>query len=196
MKKIGLIAVVGCALTISGVYATWIYGQASAGNVHQSIIPQMASTGESTKKGTITVETSGVTMVIDDSGHYIPKLQINGTALVKFTPNLGADADVTQHGIRMTYTLTMTEDWTYDSDFDGINDRPIFIIDESKNSITTSGPIKDLEIPTSFFTDCIKLNVPSDTWTLDTKAKYDSFKACLNKESSFFTLTVSEYTGA
>ena len=203
MKKLGLIAIVGCALTISSVYATWVYGQASAGSVSQSIIPQMAATGESTKKGTITVKTSGVTIVIDDAGDYKPVLQIEGQAIVEFIANKGADVDVINNGIQVVYTLSVTDDWKYDSDFDGDideSDKTIFTINQSYATSdpvvvgkkTEENPSGQFVIPTEFFKNAISLNVDQN-FALDTKAKYDSFKACLNRQSSLFTLTVSEY---
>ena len=50
MKKLSIFAMLGCLLTVGGVYAQWVYGQASAGSVSESIIPQMAGVGESSRK--------------------------------------------------------------------------------------------------------------------------------------------------
>ena len=128
MKKLSLIASLGCLLTVSGVYAQWIYGQATAGSVSESIIPQMAGVGDSSKKGTISVLTSGLTIVIDDAGDYTPKLIISGQVAIGFTANKGADAEVVNNGIKMSYTLSVTSNWLFDSDGDGVEDREIFTL--------------------------------------------------------------------
>lgn len=200
-KKIAIIAAVGCALTISGVYATWAYSQGSAGSVSESIIPQMAGVANETKKGKIEIKTSTVTFVIDDSGDYTPELQITGSALCTFTANPGADQDVTDNGIPMAYTITMSENWWYDSDFDGIDDRPIFVIDPAYANVAVNdgNPVKSFEITAEDFKKCVKLNLPVDgednpNFKLDTLEKYNNFKTSLNKASSLFTVTVTEIT--
>lgn len=193
MKKLSLIASLGCVLTVSSVYAQWIYGQASAGSVSESIIPQMAGVGESSKKGTISVVTSGLTIVIDDTnGDYKPELIVSGSIAVSFTANNGADADVVANGIKMSYTLSMTSGWMYDSDFDGTEDRNIFTIQNCEDIALNGGnPTKSETITADTFKTYVTLNV-DPSFELNTKAKFDNFKTSLNKANSLFTLTVKE----
>ena len=203
MKKVGLLAGLSCLLTVSGVYATWIYAQASAGSVSESIIPQMAGVGESSKKGTISVKTSGLTMVIDDGGEYKPELITNGEVVVNFTASTGADATVQTNGIQMEYKIEITPDWKYDSDGDGdvdADDKDIFVLSDAYTSalntngyITANGGVatKDFTISHTEIAQYITLNVAAD-FKLDTRAKYDAFKTSLNRASSLFTVTVRE----
>ena len=130
MKKLGIFALLGCLLTVGGVYAQWVYGQASAGSVSESIIPQMAGVGESSKKGTIGLVTTGLTMVIDEdpTNQYMPVLQIEGSVSITFTPNAGADQDVKDNGIKMAWTLTQSANWNYDPLFGGNATDPIFTL--------------------------------------------------------------------
>lgn len=192
MKKLSLIASLGCLLTVTSVYAQWIYGQASAGSVSESIIPQMAGVGESSKKGTISVVTSGLTIVIDDVGKYKPGLDIDGEVKITFAANNGADADVVENGIKMAYTLSVTSDWKYDSDGDGTLDRDFFQLTNCTDVPLNDGnPTKNVTISAATISSHITLNTPDD-FVLNTKDKFDKFQTALNKANAKFTLTVSE----
>lgn len=192
MKKLGIFALLGCLLTVGGVYAQWVYGQASAGSVSESIIPQMAGVGESSKKGTIGLVTTGLTMVIDEdpTNQYMPVLQIEGSVSITFTPNAGADQDVKDNGIKMAWTLTQSANWNYDPLFGGNATDPIFTLTGCTDiAINGGNPTKSYTINDEVFEAAIQLNLTSK---LDTKAKYDNFKTYLNRQNSVFTLTVYE----
>ena len=192
MKKLGIFALLGCLLTVGGVYAQWVYGQASAGSVSESIIPQMAGVGESSKKGTIGLVTSGLTMVIDEdpTNQYMPVLQIEGSVSITFTPNAGADQDVKDNGIKMAWTLTQSANWNYDPLFGDNATDPIFTLTGCTDiAINGGNPTKSYTIDDEVFEAAIQLNLTSK---LDTKAKYDNFKTYLNRQNSVFTLTVYE----
>lgn len=193
MKKFGILATLGCLVTVGGVYAQWVYGQASAGSMSESIIPQMAGVGESSKKGTISLVTSGLHIVIDDTnGDYKPELRIEGKVVVTFTASAGADDTVKTSGIKMKYSLSMTENWQYDSDWSGTVDKDIFALQGAYTDVLVDeDPVPSFEIDALWFQSVIKLNV-SDDFKIDTKEKFDTFKSYLNKESSLFTVTVSE----
>lgn len=204
MKKIGIFGLVGCLLTVGGVYAQWTYGQATAGSVSESIIPQMAGVGQSSKKGTIGLVTSGVQMVIDAEGTgeyvYHPVLRITGDVAITFTASDGADADVKTNGIKMGYYITQPADWKYDGNFDGDLedgvDIEIFRLENCGDAdnpipLNNGNPCDLASITAETLAEKIKLNVP-ETFELDTKAKYDSFKNHLNKEKSLFTVAVVE----
>lgn len=198
MKKLSIFAMLGCLLTVGGVYAQWVYGQASAGSVSESIIPQMAGVGESSKKGTIKLVTSGLTMVIDEdpSNQYVPVLNIQGSVSITFEANLGADQSVKDNGIKMAWTLTQTANWNYDTKL-GTNPadpdlQPIFTLANCTDvPIHDGNPCDSYEIGAGVFRDKITLNLTSK---LDTRAKFDNFKSYLNRENSVFTLAVYEVT--
>ena len=201
MKKVGLLAGLTCLLTVSSVYATWIYAQATAGSMSESIIPQMAGVGESSKKGTISVQTSSLTMVIDNGGEYKPELITSGKVEVAFTASTGADATVIASGIQMEYKIEITSDWQYDSDADGQEDKDIFVLSDAYATADAADGVEDgyislnggalttsYEISADTIASYILLNVDSN-FTLDTRAKYDAFKTSLNQASSLFTVT-------
>lgn len=195
MKKLGLIATLGCALCISGVYATWVYGTKSAGSVSQSIIPQMAGEGEASKKGTINVDTTTLTMIIDDGGDYKPVLKIDGYVSVWFVPNSGASDEVKTNGIDMEYAISVTDPWKYSSDHvddETHKDTPFFTIDSAGHEHDiVGGGLTTIQIPASEISACITLNVSED-FKLDTKEKFDLFQKQLNQDNSKFTFTVRE----
>lgn len=207
MKKIGLLTGLCTVLTVGSVYATWIYAQQTAGNVSESIIPQMAGVGDSSKKGTISVRTSGLTMVIDNGGNYKPTLKIEGKVVVEFAASEGADQTVVDNGVNLQYSLSFTDGWNYDSQFltdDASDDKAIFKFKDSfTNTLNTytsgnidlngGAPTKYIEIDATEISNMIELNI-SDDFVLDTRAKYDAYQARLNKEAAKFTLTVSEKT--
>lgn len=92
----------------------------------------MASVGKSSKKGTISLVTSGLQIVIDDTnGDYKPELRIQGKVVVTFTTNAGADTSVKENGIKTNYSLSMTENWQYDADWNGIVDTNIFALENT-----------------------------------------------------------------
>lgn len=192
MKKFSLIALLGCLLTVGGVYAQWVYGQATAGSVSESIKPQMAGVGTNSKKGTIIVDTTGLTMVIDDTnGDYKPELIISGQVTVTFTPNPGADAEVAANGVKMKYSISQTASWTYDSDPSAaVAPKEIFtLVNPTNISLNGGAATKSITITAADISDIIKLNV-TDDFKLATKAEYDAFQASLNVGN--FTFTVSE----
>ena len=194
MKKMSLIATLGCALCISGVYATWVYGTVSAGSTSQSITATMAAEGEASKKGTINVDTSKLSITIDDGGNYVPKLVIDGHVSVWFVPNAGADADVKANGISMEYAISVTDPWMYSSDSvneDSHKDTPFFSVHAGEAHTITGGGITVIEIPASEIDDCITLNV-AEGFKLDTREKFLTYQSQLNQKDSKFTFTVRE----
>ena len=192
MKKLSLIATLGCLLSVSGVYAQWIYGQSAAGSLQKSIIPQMAGVGESSAKGTISVNTDHLSIYIDDlNNDYTPVLDIRGSAVCSFAAAAGADAFVKENGIKFAYTITVTSDWKYDSDGDGTEDMEIFTVENADHVVLNDTESFEETITSDMLATHIKLNL-APGFKLDTREKYDAFKASLNQASSLFTLTVSE----
>ena len=192
MKKFSLIALLGCLLTVGGVYAQWVYGQNAAASVSKSIKPQMAGVGTNSKKGTITVDTTGLKMFIDDTnGDYNPELIIEGQVTVTFTANPGADAEVVANGVKMNYSISQTADWTYDSDPSAAEaKKEIFtLVNPTDISLNEGAATNSITITAAEISNIIKLNV-TDEFKLATKAQYDAFEASLNIGN--FTFTVSE----
>ncbi|MBR2339168.1 MAG: hypothetical protein IKA63_06845 [Clostridia bacterium] len=184
MKKLSLLVALVLLVTVGGVYATWNYAQ---GNVQQSqefILPQMATEVLSGSKGTISVDVSNITMTVDDledGTAHNAKLVFNdgGTVAITFNPSVGADEDVIANGIKMRATVTVTDNWQYDS-------KNIFTVDTSKNVFATTGAATSLTITAQQLADAVKLN----DFTLDTYNDFLSFEAALNRGN--IKITVEE----
>lgn len=92
MKRIGLIVALALIVAIGGAYATWTYTQATNNVGSAEGTAALSITGYELKTvdgGTISVDTSGVEIKVDDigDGTHKAKLEISGDIIVKFTPN-------------------------------------------------------------------------------------------------------------
>lgn len=204
MKKVGIFALLGCLVTVGGVYAQWVYSQATAGEVSGGFKVTMAAVGNNSKKGLINVDTSHVVIEIDDGGSYVPKVVVTGDIKVTFTPDAGADSTVKTNGILMDWSLSIPTNWKFDKDGDGTVDTEIFTLENATqvalnpvdgvNTATLAGTISAARIAES-----IKLNVlgnnndsTDDDFKLDNLDKFKKFQNELNSGDHKFTITVRE----
>lgn len=184
MKKLGIIMILAIVLTVGAVYGAFNYAKgtsdaATATFNNSSNNVTIAEKAETTKKGTITLTTTGVTLTVDNKGDYKTELKIVGNPKVKFTAATGADEDVRNNGIKLKLTITFTGN-TY-------NSQSIFTTTVENNGVELNGGNKitstDVELELSQY-------ITLTEFTLDTADKYDAFKQAL--ESTTITLTVSE----
>lgn len=182
MKKLSILVALILCVTIGGVYATWNYAQGSATEQNKDFDAATIITDKvvSTAKGSISVDTSALQIVIDDDNNdYKGEMTITGKVLVTFTPNVGVSNDVAQNGIKMQYKLSTTNGFQYVG-----ND--IFTVDETMQQ--TSGAVKTFEIDAAKLSSLITLN----ELFLPTAEDYDAFKTALH--SGAISITVSEVT--
>ena len=113
MKRIKLISIaiaLALTLTVGGVYASFIYSQATpdavSTNWQTNVISEAVTTG---KKGTITVTVNTLTLKVDNKADNKTGLdKITGILQANFIPATGADADVITNGIAWGVKITFT----------------------------------------------------------------------------------------
>lgn len=173
VKKLSLLIALVLCVTIGGVYATWNYAQGEVIEVQSFLLPQMETVVTSGEKGTISIDTSALTMKIDDIADgtaHNAALIVDGKITVTFTPSAGADETVTTSGVKMQATITCTNGWNY-------NNTAIFTIDTTKNVIETGTEVKSFEITADQLKEIISLN-PVE---LPTYSDYQAFETELNR---------------
>ena len=198
MKRMNLLMSMATVLVVGGVYATWSYSQGSVAAATDEYAVVMTAETISGEKGSFDVSSSSITFEIENKGDYKPELRATGDVVVYFTPSLGADSTVISEGIDIKWSLGICTEgatnWMYDSDFNGVEDTMIFNVASAETSIAKTSAVKEggrfkFTIPSSELLDKITLNV-SETFVLDTKAKYESFSQSLR--DYHFVLTISE----
>ena len=116
MKKLSTLIAIALVLVIGGVYAGWTYFQGGATGAQSSRNLDMATVSYNGEKGSITADTTSLTILVDDmstvnASKYAPyQAGIHGAGVINvtFTSKVGADADVTENGIRMKATVSIT----------------------------------------------------------------------------------------
>ena len=116
MKKITALIVMALLITIGGVYATWQYAQNGTDLKTETIQSGIAMAGVTTgaKKGVITLDVSGASVIIDDQefeGDVVDHtacLLVSGSVKVNFAANSGADDEVVTNGVKMRYKFEIT----------------------------------------------------------------------------------------
>lgn len=116
MKKLSTLIAIALVLVIGGVYAGWTYFQGGATGAQSSRNLDMATVSYNGEKGSITADTTSLTILVDDMStvdavKYAPyQAGIHGAGkiYITFTPKVGADAVVTANGIKMQATVTIT----------------------------------------------------------------------------------------
>ena len=180
MKKLSLLVALIVCVTVGGVYATWNYAQGAVTSQTKYFDAATVITNKviSTAKGTISIDTSALSVVIDDTNNdYEGELAITGKVTVTFAPNQGADDEIAQNGIKMKYFLSQTDNYKYDGN-------AIFTVDSTEQKIGSEKLTFDIDAAT--LTSLISLNQLS----LPTADEYDAFKTALHSGS--ISITVSE----
>ena len=114
MRKLSILIALILCVTIGGVYATWNYAQGNVASTTKYASMIITDKVVDTAKGTITVDTSNLIVTIDDSNNdFKGEMALSGYVTVTFTPNTGADEDVSSHGIPLQYSLGTTTNYTF-----------------------------------------------------------------------------------
>ncbi len=180
MKKLSLLISLVLLVTVGGVYATWNYahGTAVSASKYFDAVTVVAPMVETNSKGIIEVDTSNLSIVVDDTNNdFKGELVITGEVTVTFTPNDGVTTEVGTDGIKMQYELSATDNFKY-------NTNDIFTIDKTVK--TTDAATKSFTISADELKSLITLNEV----TLPTAETYGEFKDALHSGS--IVLKVSE----
>ena len=182
MKKLKFLIVFALILVIGGVYATWTYAGTDTTPGSETISLTLAGKDTSDAKGTITVDTSGLTITIDQKDDtYAAKIIVEGKITATFTPAT-TDAS-TANGILMEFKLTdNTGSW-------GLTEgdkADIFTVTTEAQTINSTAALT-VEISADTIAALI-----TPTFALPTAAHYDSFKTYIEGITNPFVIEVSE----
>lgn len=180
MKKLSALVALVLLVTVGGVYATWNYahGKASVETKYFDAVTVVAPMAETNSKGTISIDASGLSIVVDDTDNdFEGELVITGEVVVTFTHNEGVTSEVAANGIVMQYELSTTENFKY-------NTNDIFTVDTTAKR--TASATKSFTISAAELESLIELNSVS----LPTAEDYLNFKNALHSGS--IVLKVSE----
>ena len=110
MKKIAVLMFLIVCVTISGVYAAWLYTGTSISSVDQTISHGMAAATTNQDLGVLSIGHNDVTITIDQMGDkdYRANLLIAGSVTVCFHPNPGSPADITGDDINVVASVYAT----------------------------------------------------------------------------------------
>lgn len=180
MKKISILIVLAMLVTISGVYATWNYAMGNVESADLSPVVTLTEKVVDTPKGEIAVDMSGLSIAIDDSNNdYDAELVITGSVNVTFTASDAAPADVKANGIKLQYTVTVSDGWNYEG-------AAIFTVDADPIALNNGNATFSATISAADLMNAITLSDIS----LPTVDDYDAFALALQQGS--ITITVSE----
>lgn len=186
MKKIGILIALALCLTISGVYATWVYSNSDdvTDITAAKAITMTDATFEGTY-GTYHINADSLIMKIDPKAGttHTTSLQVTGEIIITFTPATYAPADVKTGGVPTTYQFGLSNDtWTYDS-------QSIMSVDTVKKDVvwTSAG---DGTLTCTINAATIANALTLTEFVLDTKAEYDAYDRALTNGQ--ITLAVSD----
>ena len=103
MKKISILISLILCVTISGVYAAWMYTGNTVSSAERTLSHGMATATSKGDMGTFKIgeNDNSIDIKIDQSavGDYTAKLIITGSIIVTFDPNDGAPSTVTENAV-------------------------------------------------------------------------------------------------
>ena len=184
MKRFGLLITLALAITIGGVYATWVYSQTNdvADVTGTKAINLTGATFEGSY-GTYTIDVSQVSLTVDPKPGttHVTSLLADGNVKIVFTPSTYAPQEVKDNGVETKYYLTLsnTTDWTYD---DGNGAKNIIAVNhpDEKHDIAWTKEADGTFTYTLAAADLID-HLSLTEFTLDTKTAYDAYDAALSK---------------
>lgn len=173
-------------LTIGGVYATWTYTQ-STDVADESVNMALNLTNVTFvgTYGTYEIDQSGLSMTIDPKAGttHTTALYINGSLVIKFTPNEYAPEEVKEDAVASTYTLSLANtNWQYNSQ----NIVDLYNTSDNKITWTQQG---DGTFTHTLTADDLADHISLTEFTLDTKADYDAYSTVLGQGSIVITVS-------
>lgn len=181
MKKLGIIIMIALALTVGGVYATFVYAQNDVASVDGTLTSELGAKALDTAKGTIKITTDFKVLIDDLDSNLTTKYTTSGSTKITFTPAQGADQDVVDNGIKLKLTIAFGGTNAYEG-------TPIF---KTKDAYTADGVLLnggnkvlgDITVDLADYIDVSLISLP-------TSAKYDAFKTAF--DATTLSVIVSE----
>ena len=140
MKRFGLLITLALAITIGGVYATWVYSQTNdVADITGAKAIQLTGATFEGSYGTYNIDVSGVSLTVDPKPGtaHTTSLLVDGDVKITFTPSTYSPVEVKNNGVETKYYFTLSNsNWTYD---DGAGEKSIIAINhpDEKHDITT-----------------------------------------------------------
>lgn len=110
MKKIAVLMFLVICVSITGVYAAWLYTGTTVSSVDITVSHGMATATTDGDVGILEINKNDALIVIDQTapGDYRANLKITGSVTVCFTPNDGAPEDVVNNAIDAVASIYVT----------------------------------------------------------------------------------------
>ncbi len=203
MKKLSLLMALAMLITVGGVYATWTYSEGvMSTKVHEHFNISLVGATSTNAKGTLTVDPSGLSIVIDNDGNYAPEMTVSGSVKVYFKPADNVSDDVNEGKINLKFQLSasqagqqmgnVAESIVYQFE----DEDPIQVFsayNQDEHDVDTSAPSWDgeksawcYEISWDQIDDLIVLNTAGFTGedkALLTYNEYKAFESAINSQS-------------
>lgn len=202
MKKLSLLMALAMLITIGGVYATWSYSEGVMyTKVHEHFTISIAGAVSEDAKGVITVDTSGLSILIDNDGNYVPEMTISGAIKVYFKPATGVNDDVAAGDIDLKFSFSASRGGTQlpnvadtiEYQFEGEDPIKVFSkYDQDEHDVNTADRTWDGEkgawcyvIPWDTIDDLIVLNTAGfeGEKALKSFAEFQAFETAINSQS-------------
>lgn len=191
MKKITALILLAVIMTIGGVFATWTYAQGSIAqkNVYIKSQIKMGEISNSNAKGTIDVDLTSVSVIVDDTddtdttGDHHAVLKVSGTITFNFTPAKGADENISTNGIAMRYKVALTDTTVTYPDVNGEDKNPIVVASNEWVNLNSGVATKSVTINASE----LGLSLGGDFY-LPTYEDFTAFQQKLNSLSIMITV--------
>ena len=174
MKKIAVLMFLIVCVTISGVYAAWLYTGSTVSSVDITVSHGMATATTEGDVGIFEINKNDAMIVIDQTapGDYRAKLNITGSVTVCFKPNDGAPTDVVNNAVEAIAKVYITG-----ADENLYEGAPIY---ESTGATVDLVWVKQADghfEATVSAEQLATLVTLGDEFVLDTHAKYEAFHA-------------------
>ena len=191
MKKLSLLILLALIISISGVYATWVYTQTDdiADTTMGKAVSMSGVTFEGSY-GTYAVDTSGATILVDPKAGttHTTALKIEGQVVFTFKSATYAPDTVKKNAVPSTFSVSLSNaDWKYE-------DALIFNVEDYDNTI-----VWEYDAENDIFTFVLDAEdlasiITIIEFNLDTKAKYDVFDKALEAGTIVFGISDGKHT--
>lgn len=186
MRKLSLLIALALIVSIGGVYATWTYTQ-STDVADESVNMSLNLTNVTFvgTYGTYEIDQSGLSMTIDPKAGttHTTALYINGSLVIKFTPNTYAPIEVKEGAVDSTYTFSLANtNWKYDN-------KDIVTLTHTGDHDITWEKQADGTFTLTLTADELANHISLTEFTLDTKADYDAYNTVLGQGSIVVTVS-------
>ena len=101
MKKIAVLMFLVICVSITGVYAAWIYTGSTVSSIDTQISTSITGTESENAAGSYSIATNDALLTIDQTAadDYSASFDITGSIVVRFTPNPGAPDDIVNNAV-------------------------------------------------------------------------------------------------